>query len=160
MHLYKCTLLIGLKPRKRTWCWAQCWTGWRHRRRQIWRHFWQNMPPTKKASWSYRINRIPQFIREPCTCTQCLKVKLKIFYSSWSLGPIVSPPWMGAIGMWVVRHATVPCPCYGSISGGQAWPISCGSILAPVCIACNMRAICPKCLYSWLWPPLQWTSCM
>ena len=26
--LYKCMLLIGLKPRNRTWCWTQCWTGW------------------------------------------------------------------------------------------------------------------------------------
>ena len=34
VHLYKCMLLIGLKPRKRTQCWVQCWTGWRHRRRQ------------------------------------------------------------------------------------------------------------------------------
>ena len=34
-HLYKCTLLIGPKPRKRSQCWAQYWTGWRHRRRQI-----------------------------------------------------------------------------------------------------------------------------
>ena len=53
VHLYKYTLLIGPEPRERTQCWAQYWTVWRHRRRQIWRHFWQNTPPAKKDSWSY-----------------------------------------------------------------------------------------------------------
>ena len=160
VHLYKCMLLIGLNPRRRTRCWVQCWIGWRHRRRKIWRHFWQKMPPAKKASWSYGISRILQFIREPYTCTQCPKVRLKIFYTLWSLRPIMSPPWMGAIGMQVIRDVTTPCPYCGSISGGQAWPIRCNSPLHPVHIACNMRAICPKHLYIQLWPPLWWTSYM
>ena len=55
---------------------------------------------------------------------------------------------------------TVPCPCCWSASGGQAWPLRCNDPVSPVHIACNMRAICPKCLYTQLWPPLQWTSCM
>ena len=62
-HWRRCMLLTGLKPRERTWCWVQCWTGWRHRSRQIWRCSWQNMSPVKKANWSYGINRILQFIR-------------------------------------------------------------------------------------------------
>ena len=60
---WRCMLLTGPKPRERTWCWVQCLTGWKHRSRQIWRHFWQNTPPVKKANWSYRINRILWFIR-------------------------------------------------------------------------------------------------
>ena len=37
---------------------------------------------------------------------------------------------MGAIGMQVIRDITVPCPCCGSASGGQAWPIrSCAHYL-------------------------------
>ena len=54
----------------------------------------------------------------------------------------------------------LPCPCCRSISGYQAWPIRCSNPLSPPCIACNMRVICPKHLYTQLWPPLQWTSCM
>ena len=69
-------------------------------------------------------------------------------------GPIMLPPWMGATGMWVIRDVTIACPCFGSISGGQAWPIRCNSLLSPVCIACNMRVICPKCLCTQLWPAL------
>ena len=160
VHLYKLKLLIGLKPRKKTQCWMQCWTGWRHRRRQIWRHFWQNTPPVKKAGWSYRIGRILQFIKELCTCTQCPKVRLKIFYPLWSPGSIVLPPWMGATGMWVIRDVTIPCLCYGSISGGQVWPVRCNSLSHPACISCSMRMICPKCPYTQLWPPLCWTSSM
>ena len=53
----------------------------KHRRRQIWSHFWQNTPPVKKSSWSYRISRTLQFMREPYTCAQHQKVKLKTFYS-------------------------------------------------------------------------------
>ena len=48
----------------------------------------------------------------------------------------------------------LPCLCYGGISGGQVWPIRCSKPLSPACVACNMREICPKCLYTWLWPPL------
>ena len=91
----------------------------------------------KKAGWSYGISRILQFIKEPYTCTQCPKVRLKIFYSSWSLRPIVSSPWMGAIGMWVIMVVTVPCLCYGSTSGGQAWQIRYRNPLNPV-------VTCPK----------------
>ena len=160
VHLYKCMLLIRLKPRKKTQCWAQCWTGWRHRRRQIWRHFWQNTPPVKKAGWSYGIGRILWFIKKPCTCTQCPKVRLKIFYSSWSPGPIVLLPWMGATRMQVIRDVTMPCLCYGSISGSQVWPIRCSSLLSIACVASTMRAICPKWPYTQLWPLLWWTFCM
>ena len=60
----------------------------------------------------------------------------------------MSLPWMGAIGMQVIRDVTIPCPCCVSISGGQAWPIRCSNPLSPVHIACNMRATCPKCLYT------------
>ena len=160
MHLYKCMLLIGLKPRKKTQCWAQCWTGWRHRRRQIWRCFWQNMSPVKKTGWSYGIGRILQFIKEPCTCPQHPNVRPKIFYSLWTPGAIVLPPWMGATGVQVIRYVTIPCHCYGRIAGGQVWPSRCSSLSGPAHIACSMRAICPKHPYTWLWPPLWWTSCM
>ena len=78
----------------------------------------------------------------------------------WSPVPIVLLPWMGTTEMWVIRDATIPCLCYGKISGGQAWPIRCSSLLSLVYIACNLRAICPKCLYTQLWPALWWTSCM
>ena len=54
---------------------ALCWTGWRHRSRQIWKCSWKNMPPAKKVNWSYGINRISQFTREPCTYAQCPKGK-------------------------------------------------------------------------------------
>ena len=45
----KCKLLSGPKLKEKAWCWAQCWIGWRHRSRQIWRYFWQDMPPVKKV---------------------------------------------------------------------------------------------------------------
>ena len=83
------------------------------------------------------------------------KMRLKIFYSSWSQGPIVLAPWTGATGMQVIRGMTIPCLCYGSTSGGQAWPIRCSSLLSPACISCNIRANCQKGLYTWLWPPLH-----
>ena len=69
-------------------------------------------------------------------------------------------PCMGAIGMQIIRNVTIPCPCCRSISGGQTWPIRCNNPLHPVHVACNMRAICPKCFYTQLWPLLWWTSCM
>ena len=151
---------LGWSPERGTQCWVQCWTGWRHRRRKIWRHFWHNTPWLKKADWSYTISRILWFIREPCTCAQCLKMRPKISYSLWFQGPIVLPPWMGATEMWVIRDVTVPCLYYGSISGGQVWPTRCGSPLSLACTACNMSVICPKYLYIQLWPLLWWTSCM
>ena len=160
VHLYKCMILIRLKPRKKTQCWAQCLTGWRHGRRQIWRHFWQNTPPVKKAGWSYRIDKILWFIKEPCTCTQYPKVRPKIFCLSWSLGPIMLLSWIGAMEIWVIRDVTVPCLCYRSVSGIEVWPIICGSLSGPAHIACSMRAICPKHPYTQLWPILWWTSCM
>ena len=49
---------------------------------------------------------------------------------------------------------TVPCPCCRTISGGQAWSITCSNPLSPACIACNMRAICSKNLYTRLCPLL------
>ena len=74
--------------------------------------------------------------------------------------PIVSPPWMDAIGMQVIRVMIVHCPCYGSIFSGWEWLIRCSNPSSPACIACNMRAIYQKCLYTQLWPLLLWTSCM
>ena len=53
------------------------------------------------------------------------------------------PPWIGAIGMWVIRDVTIPCPCCRSISGCLAYQIRCNNQLSPACIACNMRVICP-----------------
>ena len=75
---------LGRSPERRPRCWVQCWTGWRHRSRQIWRYFWQNTPPVKKANWSYGIDRTSWFIRGPCTYAQHPKVKLKISCSLWS----------------------------------------------------------------------------
>ena len=108
----------------------------------------QNMPPVKKAGWSYGIGQILWFIKEPCTCTQYPKVRLKNFYSLWSPGPIMLPPWTGATGMWVIRDVTIPCLCYRSVSGGQVWPIKCNSLSSPAQAACSMREICPKCPYT------------
>ena len=34
----RCMWWIGLKQRARTWCWTLCWTGWKPKRRLIWRH--------------------------------------------------------------------------------------------------------------------------
>ena len=53
--------------------------GWKHRRRQIWKHFWQSMPPVRRANWSYEIDRTSQFIRRPYTCTLCPRARMKIF---------------------------------------------------------------------------------
>ena len=44
------------------------------------------------------------------------------------------------------------------LSGGQEWLVRCSSPSSPLCIACNMRAIYSKCLYTQLWPLLHWTS--
>ena len=77
----------------------------------------------------------------------------------WSLRHIESPPSMAAIGMQVIRVTIVPYPCYGSTSGCWEWLIRCNNLSSPACIACNMRAICPKCLYIQQWPPIHWTSC-
>ena len=63
-----------------------------------------------------------------CTCAQCPSVRPMIFYSSWSPEPIISPPWPDAIGIQVIRDVTIPCLCYRSVSGGQAWPITWQSI--------------------------------
>ena len=43
----------------------------------------------------------------------------------------MSPTSKGAIGMQVIRDVTIPCPCYGRISGGQTWPIR--SIKSYIC---------------------------
>ena len=153
-------LLTGLRPKEKTWCWALWWTGWRHRSRKIWRYFRQNMPPMKKAGWSYRIGRILWFIREPCTYTQCPKVRLKISCSLWSPRPIMLPLWTGATEMQVIKGATTPYPCCGSTSGGQVWPTRYSSLSGTACVACSMRAIFPKPPYTWLWPPLWWTFYM
>ena len=47
---------------------------------------------SEEAGLSYGINRILQFTKEPYTCAQCLKLRLKIFYSMWSPGPIILLP--------------------------------------------------------------------
>ena len=39
----------------------------------------------------------------------------------------------------------IPYPFYGSTSGGWEWLIRYSKLSSPACIACNMRAICPKC---------------
>ena len=82
-----------------------------------------------------------------CICTQHPRARPKIFYFLWSLKHIELPPWMAAIEMQVIRVMIIPNPCHGSISGGQEWLIRCNNPSSPVCVACNMRAICPKCLY-------------
>ena len=38
------------------------------------------MPPARKANWSYNINKMLQFIREPYICIQLSRVRLKICY--------------------------------------------------------------------------------
>ena len=106
-HWWRCMSPTGPKPREKIQCWAQCWTGWRHRSRQIWRYFWQNMHPVEKVTWSYVINRILLFIRGPCTYTQCLKAKLKISCSLWSPMHTMLTHWMGATKMWVIKGATL-----------------------------------------------------
>ena len=127
---------------------------------EIWKHFWQNTPPAKKANWSYRIGRTLQFIRGPYTCDQCLEVRPKISYSLWYIGPIVLPPWMGAAGMQVIRDVTWPYCCYRNTSGGQVWPNSCNRPVSLAHVACNKRAMYLKYLYTQLWLVPWWTSCM
>ena len=59
-------------------------TDWTEARsRQIWRCFWQSMPPVKQVNWCYGTSRIFWFIGRPCTCALCSKAKLKI-WSLWS----------------------------------------------------------------------------
>ena len=48
---------------------------------------------------------------------------------------ILWPPWMGATEMWVIRDVTIPCLFYGSVSGGQVWPMRCSSLSSPAHIA-------------------------
>ena len=107
------------KAQIKTQCWVQCWIGWRHRSRQIWRYFRQNTPPVKKVTWSYVINRISQFIRGPCTCTQCPRVRLKISCSLWFPRHIVLLSWMGATKMQAIKGMIKLCPCCENISGGK-----------------------------------------
>ena len=160
MHLYKCMLLIGLMPRRRNCCWVQCWIGWRHRRRQIWRHFWQNTPPAKKAGWSYGISRILQFIREPYTCAQCPKVRPKIFYS------FVVPK---------AHHVTTLNRCHRDV-GHQGcdhtmsllqehfwWPCMANQMQQSIksCACClQHEGNLSKAPLHQLWPLLWWTSYM
>ena len=56
--------------------------------------------------------------------------------------------WMGAIEMQVFKATIISCHCYGSASGGWEWSTRCNNPSSPLCIACNMRDICPKCLYT------------
>ena len=51
-----------------------------HKRRQIWKPFWQTMPPVRKADWLYGIIRILQFIRGPYICTLHPRARPKIYY--------------------------------------------------------------------------------
>ena len=159
-HWWKCMLLTGLEPRERTQYWAQCWIGWRHRSRQIWMYFWQNMPPVRKVTWSYVIDRISQFIRGPFTCNWCPKVRPKISCSSWSPRHIMLPPWMGATERQAIKGMIKPCPCCKNISSGQEWLARCRSPWSPVHIACSTRAGCPRHPYIWLCQLLLWISYM
>ena len=105
--------------RERTQCWTLHWTGWRHRSRKIWRCFWLNAPPAKKVNWSYRINRISQFTREPCTYAQCPRTKLKTSCSFKFPRCTVSLHWMGATKMQTIKGAITHYPCCENTSGGQ-----------------------------------------
>ena len=90
-----------------------------HRSQQTWKQFWQNTPQVKKVNWFYRIDRISQFMRDPCTYTQYPKVKLKTCCSSWSLSHTVLAFWMGATKMQAIRGVTICCPCWENGSCGQ-----------------------------------------
>ena len=159
-HWWKCMLPTGLKPREKTQHWVQCWTGWRHRSRQIWRCFWQNTPPVKKIKWSYGIDRIFWFIRRPYTCAQQPKVKLKISCSLWSPRHTVLPPWMGATEVQVIKGTTIPCPCCGNVSGGWEWLTKYRNPWSLAYIVCSIRANCLWHPYTQLCPLLQWISYM
>ena len=167
-HWWICMFLTGPKPRDRTWCSAQCWTGWRHRSRQIWGYFWQNTPPVKKEKWSYRIHRILQFIRGPYTYAQCPKAKLKIC-SLWSQRHTMLPLRMGATKMQVIKGMTICDPCCEGTSGGEEWPTRCRihevlhvllaawrqfvqSAPTPDCIHCSNWSLAHKILLVLRWP--------
>ena len=151
-HWCRCMLPTGPKPRERNQCWAQCWTGWRHRSSQIWGNFSQNMLPVMKVNWSYRIDRISWFIRELCAYAQCPHVKLKTSCSSWSPRHTVLLLWMGATKKQAIKGMTTCCPCCENTSGGQEWLTRCKNSWSLACVACSM---CP---YTQLCPPLQWIS--
>ena len=63
-------------------------------------------------------------------------------------------------GFQDIKGMTIPCLCCVSTSGGQVWPTKCTNLSNAACIACSMRATCPKLPYTWLLPLLQWTFCM
>ena len=152
-HWWKCMLPTGLKPRERgLYVQYSLWIGWRHRNRQIWRYFWQNMPPAKKVTWSYIIDRISWFIRGPGTCAQHPRVRLKISCSLWSPRHTVLLSWMGVTKMQAIKSMIKPCPCCKNIFGGQEWPAICRSQRSPAHIACSMRTGCqgtptPNCVH-------------
>ena len=77
---------------------------------------------------------------------------------SWSQGCIGLPPWTDIIGMQDIRAMTILYPYYRNAFGGRGWPISCGKPSKPAHIAYNMRAVCPRVLYTLLWPPFPWIS--
>ena len=113
-------------------------------RRQIWKYFWQNTPPVNKANWSHGINRISQFIREPCTYAPCPKANQK----SPALCGTQSPSCCG-FGWMPPRCRSSRAWLYlvlveGAFSGGQVCPPRCNSLSNPSHVAYSMRTTCPK----------------
>ena len=161
-HLYKCMLLIGLKPRKRTQCWAKCWIWLKAQTEDRFKGT-SCAEHTSSKECKILLHKLAELHGSSRSFVSVLNAQRwdwRIFYSLWSPRPIGLLPWMGVIEMWGIRGMTIPHLCCGSISGGQAWPMRCSSQLSPVHIACNMRAMCPKHPYTQLWPPLLWTSYM
>ena len=137
-----------------------CWTGWRPKRRLIWRHSLESMPLARRANWYSGIVRILWLSRMPSTYAQCPKVRMKIYYSSWSQRPISSLLWMGVIKMQDTRAVTIPCPYYKNAFGGQGWPTRCDNPLGSAHTAYSIRVASPRPLYIPLWLLLPWISCM
>ena len=123
--------------------WAQCSTGWRHKRRQILRHFWQNTPPVKKAGWSYA--QLAEFYDSSRSLVPALNTQRwdqRSLYSLWSLRTHCVATLNGChrdVGhhiMW-----PWPCLCYWEHFW---WPGMTNQMLTPsikpcTCITCNMR---------------------
>ena len=87
-------------------------------------------------------------------------MKLKLSCSLWSPRHTVSPTWMGATKIQVIKGMTIPSPCCRNISGGWEWLTKHRYPWSPAHIACSMRASCLWYPYTQLCPLLQWISCM
>ena len=125
-HWLECMLPTGPKLKEKTWCWTQCWIGWRHRSRQSLKILLAEHASSEEGNlilcdWQ----NFTLFISGPCTCTWCLRVRPKISCSSWSPRHIMLPLWMGATKMQAIKGVTEPCPCCGNISGGWEWLTKC-----------------------------------